>query len=62
MYFISSLRVPGENKSQFEMRQTVESPKIRKRLQHLSEFLKKFPEFEVDPEAVYQEMVEKIAD
>ena len=44
----------------FKLRKLIESEKARKRVQHFSEFIKKFPECDADPEAVYEEIVEKI--
>jgi hypothetical protein len=34
--------------------------KAQKRVQHFSEFIKKFPECDADPKAVYEQIVEKI--
>jgi len=44
----------------FKLRKLVESGEIQNRVQHFNEFIKKFPECDVDPEAVYEEVVKKI--
>jgi hypothetical protein len=44
----------------FTLRDVSESMKNRKRIQHFSEFIKKFPECAADPEAVYQEVMGSI--
>jgi hypothetical protein len=44
----------------FTLRDVSESMKNRKRIQHFSEFIKKFPECAADPEAVYQEVIGSI--
>jgi hypothetical protein len=46
----------------YKLREVIKSAKARKRVQHFSEFIKKFPECDADPEAVYEEIVEKIAE
>jgi hypothetical protein len=42
----------------FKLREIIKSEKARKRVQHFSEFIKKFPECDADPKAI----VEKIAE
>ena len=44
----------------FKLRKLIESEKVRKRVQHFNEFIKKFPECDADPEAVYEQVVKKI--
>jgi hypothetical protein len=44
------------------LRELIKSEKARKRVQHFSEFIKKFPECDADPKAVYEQIVEKIAE
>jgi len=44
----------------YKLTSLVESAKARNRVQHFSEFIKKFPECDTDPEAVYEEAL-KIA-
>jgi len=44
----------------YKLRQLIKSEKARKRVQDFSEFIKKFPECDADPEAVYEQIVEKI--
>jgi len=44
----------------YRLRTAVENAKTRRRVQHFSEFIKKFPECDVDPELVYEEVVGKI--
>ena len=46
----------------YKLRQLIESEKARKRVQHFNEFIKKFPECDAKPEAVYKQIVEKIAE
>jgi len=46
----------------FKLRQLIESDKARKRVQHFNEFMKKFPECDPDPEAVYEEIVGKMTE
>jgi len=46
----------------YKLRQLIKSEKARKRVQHFNEFIKKFPECNVDPEAVYEQIAEKIAE
>lgn len=41
----------------YKLKEVIKSAKVRKRVQHFSEFIKKFPECDVDPEAVYQEVI-----
>lgn len=42
----------------FKLREVIRSNKARKRVQHFSEFIKKFPECDADPETVFQEIME----
>jgi hypothetical protein len=44
----------------FKLRQLIENAKVKKRVMHFNEFIKKFPECSVDLEEIYQEVVEKI--
>lgn len=46
----------------FKLRKLIESERARKRVQHFNEFIKKFPECDADPEAVYEQVVEKITE
>jgi len=46
----------------FKLRKLIESERAQKRVQHFSEFIKKFPECDADPEAVYEQVVEKITE
>lgn len=41
----------------YKLREMSTSAKARKRVQHFSEFIKKFPECDADPEVVYQKIV-----
>ena len=45
----------------YKLRQLIKSEQARKRVQYFNEFIKKFPECDADPEAVYQQIAEKIA-
>ena len=38
----------------------IKSAKAQKRVQHFNEFIKKFPEYDADPEAVDEQIAEKI--
>jgi len=44
----------------FRLKEVIRSAKARKRVQHFSEFIKKFPECDPDPETqtVFQEIME----
>ena len=42
----------------FRLKEVIRSAKARKRVQHFSEFIKKFPECDADPETVFQEIME----
>lgn len=42
----------------FRLKEVVRSAKARKSVQYFSEFIKKFPECDADPEAVFQEIME----
>ena len=42
----------------FIVKEVICSDKARKRVQHFSEFIKKFPECDADPEIVFQEIME----
>jgi hypothetical protein len=44
----------------FKLRQLIENAKVKKRVMHFHEFIKKFPECSVDLEEICQEVVEKI--
>lgn len=44
----------------FKLRKLIESERVQKRVQHFNEFIKQFPECDADPEAVYEQVVEKI--
>ena len=39
----------------YKLKSSVKSAKAHKRVQHFSEFIKKFSECDADPEAVYEE-------
>jgi hypothetical protein len=41
----------------YKLKEVMKSAKARKRVQHFSEFIKKFPECDADPEAIYQEVI-----
>ena len=41
----------------YKLKEVIKSAKARKRVQHFSEFIKKFPECDPDPEAIYQEVI-----
>lgn len=41
----------------YKLREIIRTEKARRRVQHFSEFIKKFPECAPDPEAVYQEIL-----
>lgn len=41
----------------YKLKQVIKSVKAQKRVQHFSEFIKKFPECDADPETVYQEVI-----
>lgn len=44
----------------YKLKSLIKSAKNKKRIQHFSEFIKKFPECDADPGAGYEEFVEKI--
>jgi hypothetical protein len=44
----------------YKLKQLTNDKKIRKRVQHFSEFIKKFRECDPDPEAIFEQIVEKI--
>jgi hypothetical protein len=46
----------------YKLKEVIKSAKARERVQHFSEFIKKFPECDVDPEAVYEQFVGKITE
>ena len=46
----------------YKLRQLIKSDKARKRVKYFSEFIKKFPECDPDPEAVYEQITEKITE
>jgi hypothetical protein len=41
----------------YKLREVIKSAKARKHIEHFSEFIKKFPECDTDPEAIYQEVI-----
>jgi hypothetical protein len=41
----------------YKLREVIKSAKARERVQHFSEFMKKFPECDADPKAVYEEVI-----
>ena len=41
----------------FELKEVIRSARARKRVQHFSEFIKKFPECDADPETVFKEII-----
>jgi hypothetical protein len=41
----------------YKLKEVIKTAKAQKRIQHFSEFIKKFPECEADPEAVYEEVL-----
>ena len=41
----------------FKLKEVIRSARARKRVQHFSEFIKKFPECEADPETVFEEIM-----
>jgi hypothetical protein len=43
----------------YKLKALIESKKVQERVQYFSEFIKKFPECDVDPKAVYEELVGK---
>lgn len=43
----------------YKLREVIKSPKARRQVKHFSEFIKKFPECDADPKAVYAEIVDK---
>jgi hypothetical protein len=46
----------------YKLRELIKSEKARKRVQHFSKFIKKFPECDTDPKAVYEQIVKKIVE
>jgi len=46
----------------YKLTELIRSEKARKRVQHFSKFIKKFSECDADPKAVYEQIVEKIAE
>lgn len=46
----------------YKLREVIKNAETRKRVQHFSEFIKKFPECEANPEVVFEEIVGKIAE
>jgi len=46
----------------FKLRQLIKSERVQKRVQHFSEFIKQFPECDVDPKDVYEQVVGKITE
>jgi hypothetical protein len=43
----------------YKLNSVIKSEEARKRVQYFSEFIKKFPKCDVDPEAVYEEPLKK---
>jgi hypothetical protein len=43
----------------FKLRQLIESVKVKKRVRHFNEFIKKFPECSIDLEEIAEEVIEK---
>lgn len=41
----------------YRLKEVIKSEKVRQRVQHFSEFIKKFPECDADSEAVYQKVI-----
>jgi hypothetical protein len=41
----------------YKLKEVIKSAKARNRVQHFSEFIKKFPECDADPRAVYEEVI-----
>lgn len=46
----------------FKLRKVIESKRVQNRVKNFNEFIKKFPECDADPEAVYEQIVEKITE
>jgi hypothetical protein len=46
----------------YKLKELIKSKKARKRVQHFAEFIKKFPECDPDPKALYEAIVEKIGE
>lgn len=46
----------------YKLRQLLKSEKVKNRVKHFSDFIKKFPECDANSEAVYQQVVEKITE
>jgi len=46
----------------YKLKELIRSKKARKRVQHFNEFIKKFPECDANPKAVYEQIAEKIAE
>ena len=44
----------------YKLKEVIRSAKARKRVQYFSEFIKKFPECDADPEAIYKEVIGNI--
>jgi hypothetical protein len=44
----------------YKLKELIKSDKAQKCLQHFSEFIKKFPECDANPKALYEQIVEKI--
>ena len=44
----------------YKFKEIIKSEKAGKRVQHFSEFIKKFPECGANPDDVYNEVVEKV--
>lgn len=46
----------------FKLRKLVESERAQKSVQYFNEFIKKFPECDSDPEAVYEQLIKKVTE
>jgi len=46
----------------YKLKQLIKSERARKRVQHFNEFIKKFPDCNADPKAVYEQIAEKISE
>ena len=44
----------------YKLKEVIKNKKTRKRVQHFSEFIKKFPECDANPDAIYPEILENI--
>lgn len=46
----------------FKLKQALKSEKVRRRVMHFNEFIKRFPECDVDPDYVFQEVFGELAE